>query len=898
MTYTLTEKVDRDALQFILDNYREFPLILSTDDETVVQAQYTYYTKYLNSIGDDGNLTVVYKPKPQCPRFFADRSCLTTSDRHIRHTIARDYHIDVDIKNCHPCFLKYLCTTHGLPHQQLDVYLERRDEVLTTLAQKYKTAKGCIKAKMLAAINGGVSKRINDQPLTELYPFFDEMKVIHKGLCKAHPDLYQKCRLKALKKKARDEDSFDNPAGMLINYLLCDLESKSLSVMVDVAATMGLEVASLAYDGLTLCKEEVAYKKLPAYLAECSAVIKQRVGVDVTIVEKPMDEGFTLPEGYKEQTARRCRCPNTHPFMTRFLNAVVKALDINTPNDDFYRLVAFVDNELSACGPRFSGVFLRAANSTATYDEMVDTSCQYTPFTWEDLREVLPTSKKNKPFTRLCEESILHKNATTVVDTTPEAFVDPTALFDPHDHLNQLQQHYLYTVFPSWKALLQDFAECCHKYLRFVSNPRCIVENHGADGFVIKAVEETCASLDASYRCEGNVVAAKPIQEFVFGKNPRTWTCFHRYSHIVFDPNPNTDYLLKNALNTYTGFQARRVETVDKPRIAFILNHIWYCWACEDPTLYHYILSWFHAAWTRPWEKIGVVLLLLGDQGTGKGVLLQDLIIPYVYGSYGTQCVGLGPIIQRFNSIIDNKLFLTINEVSSNGDAGFMDKFEKLKALITDQTITIENKHRDTKQAVPSFLQMIMTTNNQDAVRVEKSDRRYCCIRTSSRFKGDHEYFADLVQQCSQDTANHFYTYICDLKSPVNPRCIPKTDLRDDMQVLSSSSVERFLHDVQDCITADTSPNQFHPWWVAQILYRKTIRRHKRGFWLQGNELFKAYTLWCTDTHERHTRGKHKFLQEMRQLVLVERAKVVWFQVYVLEEMTENLMDQAEKIVK
>ena len=56
--------------------------------------------------------------------------------RPVRHTIAKDYYYDVDIKNAHPVFLLDYCKKKGLVHTELEKYVNNRQEYFDELKQE------------------------------------------------------------------------------------------------------------------------------------------------------------------------------------------------------------------------------------------------------------------------------------------------------------------------------------------------------------------------------------------------------------------------------------------------------------------------------------------------------------------------------------------------------------------------------------------------------------------------------------------------------------------------------------------------------------------------------------------------------------------------------------------
>lgn len=420
-------------------------------------------------------------------------------------------------------------------------------------------------------------------------------------------------------------------------------------------------------------------------------------------------------------------------------------------------------------------------------------------------------------------------------------------VFDPSDEFLDLQTRYRRTVFGSADSLYQDFVGCIDRYVKKINYPRCFLVNEGALGDNIMAPEAVVlktrymAKSEEEAKFPGGRLVEKTIDAMSFFNRPDVTGQLDFYSRLTFHPSGKCG---KYELNRYTGLKASAVSSVDMPRIQPILDHIRNCWASSDESLYKYILGWLHAALAKPWEKTGVVLLLYGLPGTGKGILIDGFLIPFVYGpALATATQGLSSLTQRFNSVLMDKLFILANEVSSN--ESFHNTFETLKALITDETVTIERKGIDLFKSYPNYLNFIFTTNSANAVKMGKGDRRYACIEVSSVCKENFTYFEALHACFTQETANHFYTYLLDPSHACNVKRIPSTPLREAMLLNASSSVDMFAAAVREFITHPDSPATES--FVSRIADFRP--KNPNDEWqVPGKALFETYCAFCAAT--------------------------------------------------
>lgn len=179
-----------------------------------------------------------------------------------RGLLMRGIGTDIDMKNCHPVILRYICKKHNFPCPHLEYYVNHRDECLYEFPTK---AIG--KNAYLVATNN--DKRVSGSFLPKHFKDYDkEMKDIQKRLIE-EPE-YRK-----LQETVPEYKQTLNYNGCVINRILCYYENIILQHALHVLNSKGIEVAILMFDGLmvygdyyndmTLLKEITDYvtEKMP-----------------------------------------------------------------------------------------------------------------------------------------------------------------------------------------------------------------------------------------------------------------------------------------------------------------------------------------------------------------------------------------------------------------------------------------------------------------------------------------------------------------------------------------------------------------------------------------------------------------------------------------------------------
>ena len=248
-------------------------------------------------------------------------------------------------------------------------------------------------------------------------------------------------------------------------------------------------------------------------------------------------------------------------------------------------------------------------------------------------------------------------------------------------------------------------------------------------------------------------------------------------------------------MNLFKGFNAKKLDSYDPAVIEPILNHIKEVFNSGIEEHAEYTLKWFASMVQQPWKKNETALVLYGKQGTGKNIFLDwigDMVIGrnhYIY------IKNLNDLTGQFTSLYSGKIFTVCDEVSF---AGGYKTNNILKSLITQKWQKLEKKRADPTM-IDDYNNFIFLSNNDDAVKIEDSDRRYFVKKLSNKHRRKKEYFVPLGEALTQETADHFYTYLLsvDLKG-WSPRDIPETEEKKEMRLYSKTPIELFADELLD----------------------------------------------------------------------------------------------------
>jgi P4 family phage/plasmid primase-like protien len=235
-------------------------------------------------------VSVSYSLKSQ--RVFANNSSLQGFKRCIRHTIAEDNYVDVDIVNSAPTMLLQILKINKIKTPYLKKYVEDRDLYINKLIKKNKDINRDIAKNLFivllmgGSIKGWITKNnlSNIKLSSFVQKFANEMNGISKIIMENNPDVVEYCR----------EQNKPNIRGSVMSMFLNHFETIVLEHTYDFLVENKLiknNNCVLCFDGIMILKNDKINDFL---LFELSKYIKQKTNLNVEYKIKPMNESLDL----------------------------------------------------------------------------------------------------------------------------------------------------------------------------------------------------------------------------------------------------------------------------------------------------------------------------------------------------------------------------------------------------------------------------------------------------------------------------------------------------------------------------------------------------------------------------------------------------------------------------
>lgn len=142
----------------------------------------------------------------------------------------------------------------------------------------------------------------------------------------------------------------------------------------------------------------------------------------------------------------------------------------------------------------------------------------------------------------------------------------------------------------------------------------------------------------------------------------------------------------------------------------------------QDSELFEYWLNWWAVVYQTRTKTI-TAWIIAGDEGTGKGTIVNHIITPTL-GATNVKHRDGAVLEDGFNSWLEDSVVVFINEINIAASTMSRKIKETLKHWITEPTIPIREMRR-TQYEAKSYLNLVMFTNNKESLQISEGDRRY-----------------------------------------------------------------------------------------------------------------------------------------------------------------------------
>lgn len=228
---------------------------------------------------------------------------------------------------------------------------------------------------------------------------------------------------------------------------------------------------------------------------------------------------------------------------------------------------------------------------------------------------------------------------------------------------------------------------------------------------------------------------------------------------LIFEKN-NVKYL-----NTYKALKHPYIADGTTNASKSVLNHV--DWLIEDEKDKVILLSFIAHQVQRSGELLRWGMIMQGVSGNGKSFFAN--LLKALLGSDNVGFISACQFSSKFNSWATGNIVTVIEELKVSSSENKFDVVNHIKPLLTNESITIEGKGKDSK-VVTNVTNYFATSNYENCIPIDPDDRRWVAIFTKNvcmqQFRKDNpNYFIDLFKTIKENAAE-LYDFFKNYKIP------------------------------------------------------------------------------------------------------------------------------------
>lgn len=312
------------------------------------------------------------------------------------------------------------------------------------------------------------------------------------------------------------------------------------------------------------------------------------------------------------------------------------------------------------------------------------------------------------------------------------------------------------------------------------------------------------------------------------------------YFNIIIDP----EYTGTHNFNLWTDWDVNSWQgewTYNEKAVAYYRQHIKILCNYDEAVAQSFEL-WLAHLFKYPKHK-SFVPIFVGNQGTGKDMLIA--LITKLIGEdkkFETSSPEKN-IWGSFNPFMKSAYLVHLSEF---GKKNTQDYVGNIKAITTTGRITINEKNKG-EYEINSYHRFIGASQSPEPIPIEKDNRRFQLILTSSDKIGDTEYFNEGWGYLKDKNAmKSFYDYLMSLDVPeqLQYHMVAQSEYTQYITGISKPQEESFIQD-----------------FISENMKSGKIEKFRT------TDIYDKYLKWCDDAKQSYKLEKRKFLVQMKKTV-------------------------------
>lgn len=298
-----------------------------------------------------------------------------------------------------------------------------------------------------------------------------------------------------------------------------------------------------------------------------------------------------------------------------------------------------------------------------------------------------------------------------------------------------------------------------------------------------------------------------------------------QFDGIIFNPNLREEN--SKHYNLWKGFSITQKRGCCEKYKA----HARYVICDGDPANFEFLWKWMARLVQKPHKLGEIAPILLGGQGTGKNTFVDAL--GKILGGHYLPLDNISQLLGKFNFHLKNAVLIHGNEALWGGNRK---DIGTLKSIITEKDKIIEGKGKDVI-VVPNFTHLILSSNEDWPVHMDRDDRRFFVLKVSDIHKEDKTYFKEIHDELQNGGLEALlFELLQENISEFNHREPPQTDAALKIKLTSTTSSERYIFEVLKVGCFDLGNAAPSESWPANDKRKQSV--------------YADYILWCENEGE------------------------------------------------
>ncbi len=203
----------------------------------------------------------------------------------------------------------------------------------------------------------------------------------------------------------------------------------------------------------------------------------------------------------------------------------------------------------------------------------------------------------------------------------------------------------------------------------------------------------------------------------------------------------------------------------------------------DDPAVFTHFINWV-ATIVQVRDRTRTAWVLHGTQGTGKGILTNDILRP-LFGTH-TAARRMEELNEKYNHFMENSFLVFVDEVQTKALQNERGVMAKLKNFITEPSVPIRAMYANATEAI-NRTNWIFMSNMPDPVAIDREDRRF----NVGKYQPNKLIISDAEVKSIEGELQEFYNYLVNYPADYDlAGTVLHTADRDMMISISETSVD------------------------------------------------------------------------------------------------------------